>query len=46
MDEEYNENEVEDGMDKDEVEVDDEKLAENDVSSDIGKGDNKLASCR
>ena len=43
MDEEYNENEVEDGMNQDEVEVDDEKLAENDVSSDIGKADNKLA---
>ena len=43
MDEEYNENEVEDGMDKDEVEVDDDKLAENDVSSEIGKADNKLA---
>ena len=43
MDEEYNENEVEDGMNQDEVEVDDEKLAENDVSSDIGKADNKVA---
>ena len=43
VDEEYEENEVEDGMDSDEVDVDeDDHLAENDVSSDIGKGDNKV----
>ena len=43
VDEEYNTDEVGDGMNKDEVETDEEKLAENDVSSDIGKGDNKVA---
>ena len=43
IDNQLNENEVEDGMDKDEVEVDDDKLAENDVSSEIGKADNKVA---
>jgi hypothetical protein len=43
IEEEYNTDEVGDGMNKDEVETDEEKLAENDVSSDIGKGDNKVA---
>ena len=42
IDEEYNTDEVGDGMNKDEVEVDDEKLAENDVSSETGKADNKV----
>ena len=43
MDEEYDENAVGDGMDSDEVETADEaELAENDVSSDIGKADNKV----
>ena len=42
IDEEYNTHEVGDGMNKDEVEVDDEKLAENDVSSETGKADNKV----
>ena len=42
VDEEYNTDEVGDGMNKDEVEVDDEKLAENDVSSETGKADNKV----
>ena len=43
VDEEYEENEVEDGMSQDEVDVDEEDhLAENDVPSDIGKGDNKV----
>jgi hypothetical protein len=41
--EEYDENQVGDGMDSDEVETADEaELAENDVSSDIGAGDNKV----
>ncbi len=43
VDEEYNTDEVGDGMDKDEVETDEDKLAENDISSDIGKSDNKVA---
>ena len=43
IEEEYNTDEVGDGMDKDEVETDEDKLAENDVSSDIGKADNKVA---
>ena len=43
VDEEYNTDEVGDGMNKDEVETDEDKLAENDVSSEIGKADNKLA---
>ena len=43
VDEEYNTDEVGDGMNKDEVETDEDKLAENDVSSDIGKADNKVA---
>ena len=42
MDEEYNTDEVGDGMNKDEVETDEDKLAENDVSSETGKGDNKV----
>ena len=42
VDEEYNTDEVGDGMDKDEVETDEDKLAENDVSSDIGSADNKV----
>ena len=42
IDEEYNTDEVGDGMNKDEVEVDYEKLAENDVSSETGKADNKV----
>ena len=42
IDEEYNTDEVGDGMNKAEVEVDDEKLAENDVSSETGKADNKV----
>ena len=41
--EEYDENAVGDGHDSDEVETADEaELAENDVSSDIGAGDNKV----
>jgi len=43
MDEEYDENAVGDGHNSDEVETADEaELAENDVSSDIGKADNKV----
>jgi len=42
MDEEYNTDEVGDGMNKDEVETDEDKLAENDVSSETGKADNKV----
>ena len=43
VDEEYNTDEVGDGLDKDEVEVDSDKLAEDlEDSSEIGKGDNKV----
>ena len=44
VNEEYEENEVGDGLDSDEVETADQAdLAENDVSSDIGDADNKVA---
>ena len=43
VDEEYNTDEVGDGLDKDEVEVDSDKLAEDlEDSSEIGNGDNKV----
>ena len=43
VEEEYDNN-IEDGHDKDEAETpDSDKLAENDISSDIGKSDNKVA---
>jgi len=43
VNEEYEENEVGDGLDSDEVETADQAdLAENDVSSDIGDADNKV----
>jgi hypothetical protein len=43
VDENYNEGEVGDGLSSDEAETADEaELAENDVSSDIGKADNKV----